>query len=76
MHRGDFNVTKFPCEQSDNCRLRLAMLRFSKLIYDMSLVDLSFIGGAYTWYDSHTWSRVNEVYKILSKILANLLGRF
>lgn len=51
-----FNVTLFPCERSDNCRLRPAMSDFSELIFYLSLVDFHCMGGAFTWSNSHTWS--------------------
>lgn len=51
-------MIRFPCEHSSNCRLRPSTIEFSELIFDLSLVDFSLIGGAFTWSNNHMWSRL------------------
>ena len=45
---GDFNVTRFPSEQSTMGRLNSSMRRFSEVINDLELVDLPMSGGNFT----------------------------
>ncbi|XP_022852740.1 uncharacterized protein LOC111374314 [Olea europaea var. sylvestris] len=46
---GDFNVIRFPSERSSGGSLTRAMEEFSDFIRENLLVDLSMIGGDYTW---------------------------
>lgn len=44
--KGDFHVTRFPSECSRGGRIALAMRKFSKLIDELDLRDLSLQGGS------------------------------
>ena len=46
---GDFNMIRFPSELSRGGRLSLTMRRFSKVIEELELRDLSLQGGMFTW---------------------------
>ncbi|RVW51702.1 hypothetical protein CK203_066562 [Vitis vinifera] len=46
---GDFNVVRFPVESSRGGRLSFSMRRFSEIIEDLELRDLSLQGGSFTW---------------------------
>ncbi|KAG2689058.1 hypothetical protein I3760_09G122900 [Carya illinoinensis] len=57
---GDFNVVRFPSERSRDSRMRPTMTEFSEFIYDLNLVDIPLLGGAFTWSNNHTWSRLDR----------------
>ena len=46
---GDFNVVRFLVESSRGGRLSFSMRRFSEIIEDLELRDLSLQGGSFTW---------------------------
>lgn len=47
--RGDFNSFCILRERIDASRLFMAIKRFSKVIEDLQLRDLPFLGGPFTW---------------------------
>ncbi|KAG6633159.1 hypothetical protein CIPAW_12G029100 [Carya illinoinensis] len=57
---GDFNVVRFPSEVFGCRRLRLAMEEFSECVFDLNLVDLPLAGGAATWSNNQSWSRLDN----------------
>lgn len=46
---GDFNVIRFPSEQSGESRLRPTMTEFSDCIFELNLLDIPLLGGSFTW---------------------------
>ncbi|RVW51403.1 hypothetical protein CK203_097169 [Vitis vinifera] len=46
---GDFNMIRFPFERSRGGRLSPTMRRFSEVVEDLELRDLSLQGGLFTW---------------------------
>jgi hypothetical protein len=62
VHRGDFNVTRFPSERS-GVACRLAMSDFSDFLHEQGLLDLPLAGGLFTWslaQDPPKWSRIDR----------------
>ncbi|KAG6633254.1 hypothetical protein CIPAW_12G035100 [Carya illinoinensis] len=57
---GDFNVVRFPSERLGDSRLRPAMSNFSDCIFDLGLVDLPLMGGAFTWSNNQPWSKLDR----------------
>jgi len=47
--RRQFNVTRFLSERSGEARIYLAMLEFSNYISKQGLMDISLVGGSFTW---------------------------
>ena len=47
---GDFNSIRFPGEGRNELNLTTKMIRFSEVIEELSLKDLSSFGGQFTWY--------------------------
>ena len=56
-----FNVVRFPSERSGDSRMRQAMREFLEFIFDLNLVDIPLMGGAFTWSNNHTWSRFGKL---------------
>ncbi|KAG2725795.1 hypothetical protein I3760_01G083200 [Carya illinoinensis] len=56
----DFNITSFPSERSGSHHNALAMEEFSKLIFELDLMDLPLVGGEFTWSNSKGWSRLDR----------------
>ena len=50
----DFNVVRFLVESSRGGRLSFSMRRFSEIIEDLELRDLSLQGGSFTWKGAHS----------------------
>jgi hypothetical protein len=48
VHRGDFNVTRFPGERSGEARLCSIMIDFSDFISYQDLMDLPLAGRSFT----------------------------
>ena len=46
---GDFNMIRFPFERSREGRMSSTMRRFSKVVKELELRDLSLQGGMFTW---------------------------
>jgi endonuclease/exonuclease/phosphatase family metal-dependent hydrolase len=57
---GDFNVTHFPCERLGEARFCPTMTDFSELISKQGLMDLPLSGGASTWSNNSSWSRLDR----------------
>lgn len=47
---GDFNVLRFEEEKRGRAKNTTAMRELSKFIHELSLIDLPFHGGSYTWF--------------------------
>jgi hypothetical protein len=73
---GDFNVTRFPSERSGGVCLDLAIREFSDFISEQGLMDLSLVGGSFTWSISHDpplWSR-NDHFLVFQEMEAWFSG--
>ena len=46
---GDFNMIRFPFQRSREGRMSPTMRRFSKVVEELELRDLSLQGGLFTW---------------------------
>jgi len=60
---GDFNVTRFPAERSRDVRFNAAMTEFSDFIFEQGFMDLSLVGGSFTWSNNQeilSWSRLDR----------------
>lgn len=53
---GDFNDTCFPSERLGESHCCYAMEEFSKLIFDLDILDLPLVGGSFKWSNNHVWS--------------------
>lgn len=42
---GDYNITRFPSEQSGHYQNSMAMEEFSEFIFDLDLMDLPLVGA-------------------------------
>ena len=49
---GDFNVVRFPFEQSSSISFIAAMREFSNFISEQGLIDIPLQGGSFTWSNS------------------------
>ncbi|RVW27976.1 hypothetical protein CK203_094127 [Vitis vinifera] len=59
---GDFNITLFQREKSNQRRINSAMRRFAEIVDDLGLVDLPLQGGEFTWNGGHNnqvWARLD-----------------
>lgn len=57
---GDFNIVLFPSERAGASTSSGAMEAFSELFFDLNLVDLLLVEGAYTWSSSRRGSRLDR----------------
>jgi hypothetical protein len=58
---GDFNVTCFPSENLGEAHFCLAMFELLDFISELRLMDISLVGGSFTWSsnrDPLLWSRI------------------
>jgi hypothetical protein len=46
---GDFNITQFPIERSDETCFCPTMVEFSNFIFDQDLMDIPLVGGPFMW---------------------------
>jgi hypothetical protein len=61
----EFNVTQFPSERLGGARMDFAMMEsfLFFIFYDPVLIDLSLVGGSFTWLISHDlalWFRIDQ----------------
>ena len=60
---GDFNITLFQREMSNQRRISSTMRRFVEIVDDLGLVDLPLQGGEFTWnggLNNQAWARLDR----------------
>jgi hypothetical protein len=70
---GDYNVTRFPSERLCKACLCPAIVEFYDFSFDQGLMDLPLVGGAFTWSNNQSWSRINR-FLVSSEWEAEFLG--
>ena len=48
MHRGDFNMIRFPSERNKESSISGGMRRFSQVVDELNLKDIPLQGGCFT----------------------------
>jgi hypothetical protein len=62
VYRGDFNIVRFPSEQSSDLNYSTTMMEFLDFIVEQGLVDIPLVGGQFTWsndQEDEIWSRID-----------------
>ena len=60
---GDFNITLFSRERSNQRRMNSAMRKFAEIVDDLGLMDLPLQGGEFTWnggQNNQAWARLDR----------------